>query len=449
MRKKIIERINIGILALSAAGCIGAFSFFMLRPSAIHPIEVVHEKESLPNHAFAMQPEDYTAIREPFVRLQYVAPTIQLPDLRTFLVYSGKNGRPDAQLEKPVLHFSFNGQKNVVSTPASQPLYIVYDKGSAQKYSFSPYNAETPLWIEAVVQGSDAVVTLKMKNEVGEIISNPAAFGQFKLPEKEYTRLAGGSWEIGKWRVDPTLLSRQRARWFGQDLFLEKHGGEEYRQFKERQRVDFGENEEAYSIYVKVGDSLIWNGERWKVLEPGDKSLGLPLMVVKKVDERLMSLELWDIEGKGKIPLNLLKSVDHFAPQQLTQDFKFVGARTKSQFVFEVRDERMLLKPQDWILLTDEGWQKLATVEDIDDFVERKLTGTLFILNEVVSKEDKQMIMGTLFNPTRTDMQMVELAMQSGVSPSVMPPSPAAKPFPAAPEADAATPLAREKTEKR
>ena len=372
------------------------------------------------------------AIGEPFVHLQFVAPTLQLPDLRNLLVYCGKNGRPDAQLDKPMLHFSFNGLKTVVSTHAGQPLYLAYDKGAAQKYSFSPQNRETPLWVEAAIQGTEAIVSLKMKNENGEVISTPAAFGQFKLPEKEYVRLAGSSWEIGKWRVDPTLLSRQRARWFGKDLFLEKHGGDEFQQLKEKQRIDFGEKEELYSVYVKVGDSLIWDGKKWIVLEPGRKSLGLPLMVVKKIDERLMSLELWDVDGKGKVPLNLLRSVDHFTVQQLVQDFKFVGARTKSQFVFEVRDERILLKPQDWILLTDDGWKKLATIEEIDAFVERKLLGTLFVLHDV--KDDK--LTGTLFNPTRTDAQLVELVMQAGASPQL-----SSQPAMLAPGIENATPL--------
>lgn len=417
MRKKFIEWINFGMLALFALTCLGTFAFFIVRPSEILPMEVKSEKESLPQNAFAMNPEDYEAIGDPFVHLHFVAPTLQLPDLRALLVYCGKNGRPDAQLDKPVLHFSFNGLKQIVSTYAGQPLYLAYDKNAIQKYSFSLQNRETPLWIEAAIQGNEALISLKMKNENGDVISTPTTFGHFKLPEKEYVRLAGSSWEIGKWKVDPTLLSRQKAKWYGKDLFLEKHGGDEYQHLRERQRIDFGEKESTYSVYVKVGDSLIWEGEKWVVLEPGHKSLGLPLMIVKKIDERLLSLELWDVDGKGKIPLNLLRSVDHVPTQQLIQDFKFVGARTKSQFVFEVKEERILLKPQDWILLTEDGWKKLATVEDIDAFVDRKLIGTLFVLHDV--KDDK--LNGTLFNPTRTDAQLVELVMQTGATPQLCP----------------------------
>jgi len=66
--------------------------------------------------------------------------------------------------------------------------------------------------------------------------------------------------------------------------------------------------------------------------------LGKPLLVVKKVDERLMTFEVWDSEGKTKIALNLLKSSEPPPPVQLLQSFKFVSSRTRSQFVFEINN---------------------------------------------------------------------------------------------------------------
>jgi hypothetical protein len=134
-------------------------------------------------------------------------------------------------------------------------------------------------------------------------------------------------------------------------------------------------------------------------------------MSIKKIDDRLMSFELWDAEGKNKITLNLLKSTEGWVPQNI-QAFKFVGARTRTQFVFEINKERILLSPQDWLLLIDNNWKKLTTPEEIDAYVERKTIGPLFVFDGVEKKDDKQVMQGTLFNSTRTDTQSVEIPMQ-------------------------------------
>ena len=126
-----------------------------------------------------------------------------------------------------------------------------------------------------------------MKNENGELVKEPSSNSEFILQQKEYGRFAnnGTNWELGKWRVDGMLLSRQHARWFGQDKFLEKHGGEEFQSLVNKQRVDFGEGDDIYSVYVGIDDSLIWNNERWQLAKAGKETLGNPLMQLKKSDE--------------------------------------------------------------------------------------------------------------------------------------------------------------------
>jgi hypothetical protein len=134
--------------------------------------------------------------------------------------------------------------------------------------------------------------------------------------------------------------------------------------------------------------------------------------VIKKIEERLMNMELWDPEGKGKVSLNLLKSSEPQAPVNIQQKFKFVGARTRSQFVFEIDGDRLLLSPHDWLLLTKDGWIKLQTPEEIDAYVERKTPGPLFVFDSVEKRDDHLLLLGTLFNTSRTDMQPIEIPLQ-------------------------------------
>lgn len=373
----------------------------------------------LPKGAFELTEQAYQQAGEIVLALQQLPPTMQLPDLRSQLVYYGKNGRPDAQSEHLLLHFSLNGNnKTIASIAPREKLYLVYDQKSAGgRYSFSPSNEKTSLWIEGTPIDNEVQIQVVMENDKGEYISEPEAFAQFRLSEKGFTHYAGINWEIGNFRVDATLLARQRARWFGEDRFLEHHGGEEFKDSIGRQRIDFGENEDRYSVFVKAGDCLVWDQNRWKRVPPGKESLNYPLLVVKKIDERLMSFELWDVEGKGKVLLNLLKSSEPWVVQNaqtLQHMFKFLGARTKTQCVFEINRERVILRPSDWLLLTAKGWKKLVTEEEIDNYVRRKLSGTLFVFEGISRKDERQIMVGTLYSPSRHESQAVELALQVG-----------------------------------
>lgn len=413
MVRKWLTWANYLIAALAVLCAALGFAFLVMRPSSIEITDNLAVKTGLPKKSFILPPEAYVAVGNPLLSLQFAPMSMQLPDLKRHLVYYGKNGRPDAALDKPLLHFSFTGNKIISSASPGERLYILYDRTlHPPQYVFSPNNQPTSLWMEAEAKDNEAHVNVSMKGETGEILTNPQENARFILPEKEFVRFGGASWEIGKNRVDATLLARQRARWYGSDLFFERHGGPEYKNYIGKQRIDFGEGEELYSTFVGVQDALIWDNERWKQVQAGPATLGKPLLVVKKIDERLMNLELWDPDGKGKVLLNLLKSVEASQQQNILANFKFVGARTRTQFVFEVDKERMLLSPKDWLLLTQQGWIKLSTPQEIDDYVERKLTGPLFVFDEVERKDDRSSLKGTLFNTARTDLQEVELPLQ-------------------------------------
>lgn len=414
MVKKWISLINYGAGAAIALLLLFAAYFYLASQTSFPTNDTIARKTVLPKCAFERAAEEYERISSPALSLEYSPLSVQLPDLRRHLIYYGKNGRPDAKDEKLApLYFTFTGNKSPSPILPGERRYILYDKQQTpNQYVFSPDNAPTPIWIEATAQGNQAIVKVRMNGENGQIISEPAAYGQFSLQEKEFVRFGGTVWELGKWRVDGTILARQRARWFGIDKFLEKHGGPEYQDMVAKQRIDFGENDEAYSVYVGLNDCLIWKENRWQSIRPGEDTLNYVLLCVKKIDERVMNLELWDIGGKGKVSLNLVKANEAWLPQNLEQSFKFVGARTRTQFVFEINKERMLVSPQDWLLLTESGWKKLSTPKDIDDYVERRKVGPLFVFDSVERKDDRQVIIGTLFNAPRTEMVTIELPLQ-------------------------------------
>lgn len=389
------------------------------RPGEILQGDVELKQSRLPKGAFELAADAYKKFDHSLLVLQDAPPSLQVPDLKNQLIYYGKNGRPDSQADNTSFHFSINGTKSIVSIGPDERLYLIYDKKSGpSRYIFSPDNEKTSLWIEAKPSDlpNEILVNVSMENEKGELINEPKSNAEIKIAEKEFIRYAGVNWEIGTWRVDGTLLARMRARWYGPDLFLENHGGEQYAHTVGKQRIDFGEGDDIYSVFVQVGDCLIWDAEKnkWVAIKPGVDSQKYPLLVIKKMEDRLMSLELWDVDGKGKIALNMLKSTEPMLTansHNIQNVFKFVGARTRTQCVFEINNERVVISPADWMLLTPKGWKKLSTEEEIDQYVNRKSTGTLFVFDKLSRKDEKQVMLGLLYNTSRCEFQQVELPL--------------------------------------
>lgn len=412
MGKKWLYWTNALLLGCFSALSIAIIGVAWIRPSEISMPQISERKTALPKGAFVLSKEAYQAIASSTLSLKFTSPIMQLPDLKPHLTYYGINGRPDATIDRTVLHFALANQKSFASIVPGERLYVLYDKSQTPgKYIFSPQNSETALWMEVLQEKNEAIVKVSMKNEQGDIIREPSPHAEFTLAEKEMAR-STGNWDIGKWRVDGSLLARQRARWYGPDLFLENHGGDDFTIAMGKQRLDFGEEDETYSCFASEGDNLVWDGSRWEEVSTEEDTRGKPLLHVKKLDERLMHLEVWDPEGKSKVVLNLVKLTEPWAPQNIIKDFKFIGARTRTQCAFEIGQERMILKPHDWLLLTDAGWKKMTTSEEIDDYVARKLTGALFIFDGLIKKDDKQVLVGTIYNNARTEAHTIELAVQ-------------------------------------
>lgn len=408
---KLLRRANL-LLTAAFGLSLGLATFSYLRPvPEIELPEASVQRTSLPKGAFSWEKEAYDAIGSPALALSGEAPSLFLPDLRQILVYHGSNQRPDAQMDQQRLHLSLRSsgsQPEIASVTPGEPVYISLD--SKGKFSFSERNARTPLWVTVESGEEGAEVVVKLKGPQNEIISNPDNFHRFSLEEKTLSRFRSSPWKIGGFRVDGSLLARQRTRWYGRDQFLEEHGGESYNYAQSKEKIEFGQDDKRYAVFAGVGDILVWNGNAWEATEPGPSSWGKPIMQVKKIDDRIMNLEIWDPEGKTHVPINLIRSRELWRPEMVESDFRFVGSRTKSQTIVEINGERMILRPHDWLIRSENGWEKVDTVDAIDDYVDRRLVGELFVFDGVLRKDGQQILQGHMFNSSRSDVQFVELS---------------------------------------
>lgn len=406
------------------------------------------ELTQLPKSLFAESDDFFQNIGESFLTLKWVPPQMQLPDLRSELIFYGKNARPDFLPGKSSFHVSLKSSGEKLLIREGERTYLVYqgnyfpkekkqeafyehigsssqpiwgdvslkgEQNDKNSYVFSPGNQPTPLWFEVKNSGELTIeVRIHMLDEKGALVVSPAELRVFQLQIQDFSKAQAGSWDLGGWRVDSTLLVRQKARWVGPDLFLKLHGGNEFAHIEGKERIDFFEHPNLCSCFVSVNDFLIWKDGRWSVAKDTDNTEHFPLLVVKKIEEKILSLELWDAEGRGKTLLSLIRAKDHNGLPDLSQEFKFVGAKTWAQFIVECRSGiRMTLKPNDWLVLTQNGWVKLDSPSQIDDFVNQSLIGPLFILDKMVKKNGRQVLMGHLFNTTRTSVEEIELTSSS------------------------------------
>jgi hypothetical protein len=406
------------------------------------------ELKDLPKSPFSECDEFFSEIGASLFNLKWVPPQMQLPDLRHELLFCGKNARPDSLPGKASFYFALktSGERSLVRE--GERTYLVYqgicvarefpqnasiqtfttnpltlwgdaspknEKIEKTPYVFSPGNQPTPLWFEVNTVHEQAVeVRVSMLDEKGSLVVSSSDLRTFQLQLQEQAKSQIQGWELGGQRVDASLLVRQKARWIGRDIFLEMHGGEEFAFSIGKERIDFGDGQGLYSCFIAAGDALIWKEGRWHVVGSDEPTQQLPLLVVKKVDEKIISFELWDPDGRGKILLSLLRSKDHNGMPNVSQEFKFVGAKTWAKFIVECRTGgRMTLKPHDWLVMTAEGWIKLDGPAQIDAYVEQSLSGPLFILEKMDKKNGRQVLIGHLFNAARTEVELVELTSSS------------------------------------
>jgi len=437
-----ISVVNCVLLGLTLL--VSAFFLFSAQKEEIPATLPRLELKDLPKSPFSEADDFFSEVGVSLFALKWVAPQMQLPDLRQELLFCGKNARPDSLPGKASFYFSLKTSGERALIREGERTYLIYQGICSHKlqpqaeskdpiaantfllegetplknanneknsYVFSPGNQPTPLWFEVAHSGEQTVeVRVSMLDEKGALVISPSDLRTFLLQLQEHTKSQAQGWELGGQRVDASLLVRQKARWVGPDLFLEMHGGDEFAYTFGKERIDFTDSSGIYSCFVTAGDFLTWKEGRWQVAKEGADTQQLALLIVKKIEEKIISFELWDPEGRGKILLSLIRMKDHIGMPNLSQEFKFVGAKTWAQFIVECRTgERMTLKPHDWLVLTQEGWIKLDHAQQVDAFVEQSLTGPLFILEKMDKKNGRQVLLGHLFNTTRTEVESVEL----------------------------------------
>jgi hypothetical protein len=400
-----------GIIAAAALTVGSSSLIYSSREKSFDQPAIAPRSTTLPGSSFSSKPENYAQLGERVLDLHFETPSLGVPDLRSTLVYHGKNSRPDAK--SSTLFFSLSNPQDIHPIPQGRPIYLLAGARPDRKWDFSPQNQPTDTWFQASLRGPQAAVEVRTKDEEGKQVDKPRERAAFSLPEKPIPPGASTGWNIDKLRVDGTLLIRQKAKWSGRDLFLEKHGGPEYQSFMGKQRIVFGAQDQSYSVYAGPGDFFVWKEGRWQSVLKGEETEGLPLLKIEKIDDRIMTFTLFDPTGQWKQSINIIKTPDPFPSEELSREFQFVGARTRTYSMFKIGQMREIVGPQDWFLYTGEGWKKLKSRKEVDSFVLGETRGALLVIDRIGKENEEKFLEATLFNASRSDSIPILLPLRT------------------------------------
>lgn len=330
--------------------------------------------------------------------------TEQVPDLRQELVFLGINGRPDAAKKNVFLKLSSSGQHCL--TAMGERIYLV--KTICDSFSFS--TEPTDLWIECLSLKEERIeVGINLIGLNGELVKKALV-----LPKRAEPLV----WEIGGIRVDPSFGVKQKMRRVGCDRFLAMYGGAEYADKAAKERVDFSSlSGENYCRYLTEGDLLLWDGDRWQTMGvfQGNGEL-VPLLEVSRIDEKFMTLTLWDVNGLAHQTINLVKMTS--SPMEIAEILKelsFVGMRTWTKPILQAGNDRLVLSPDDWVIYTDAGWKKVLTRKQIEDYLSGSLQTPLLVFHAIEHEEQGMVLAGHLFNAQRTLVESITLPLKQTI----------------------------------
>ena len=227
------------------------------------------------------------------------------------------------------------------------------------------------------------------------------------------------------------MLTRAKVMWFGEDLFLKNHASSTEKQL---QRLDFL-GSKPKSHYISADRYLILNEKKeWELVStdsvPEGESLGgyLKNKVYVELGEVLengqkLSLNLWPVGGYRKIQVVLDKRSEAENSQEpwditaLKERIKLKGVRSGQIALVQLDKTPMQLRPQDWFLLKEQGgWQKISTVQMVDDFVQGTLRGSLFMVLQVEDKSENPIVNAELAGTTLATTDKHNLGSQTATT---------------------------------
>lgn len=313
--------------------------------------------------------------------------------LSDLFYYIGKNQRPDA-LNGKSLWIEYKPGSLLYEIVEDRPYYI---QQTAEETIF----VEEPEASNYTLEFSEVSGKLIVDIHPHDIENKGYEFTLQNKPDKiEY---------IGEDVFDNHYANKLQATWWGSDAFLREFGGDEYAFALDKERIDFIVDKEIYSVFVSLGEILVFAEGKWHNLREKN-SKDYPMLVVKKIDNQHLTLCLYSQLGTRPF----MHQLSCLTPQQAVElgGLKFVGAKTQNKWIICSKSNRFIIEPGDWLLYQNkEGWTKLTSLSDIENYVHTPMIGYLFIVESVACDTRPCQLVGKLVNPQRTAVNSHQIVL--------------------------------------
>jgi len=358
--------------------------------------------------SFAQKTTLHESLQQPLFHLSKVDRPLRLPDLRTHLLYFGAGGRPDRAPSDSVVQYGLRNVQGVYCTPVSEKVSLQFDPGT-RKWAVS--SEPTSLQLEFIIHIGGAEVLVELEGDDGKPITTPPELHRFTLGQTPLPPSANTfqEWTIGSWRAEPTILEKQGALWYGRDLVVETLGGEDYAFEAGRERVQFGTEDDAYVLWVGEGDAFVFEENRWHRVTLGPESIGKNLLRAKSIDQRSILFDLWNEEGSSHVIATLMRRSDTFDTKM--PPMRLVGALSKKRWIAEIQGKRVVLAPDDWIVLTSNGYTRIDSSEQLDAYIEGRLSGGLLAFSGIEKIQGESCLVGSFFNSSRSQQDSIAVSL--------------------------------------
>jgi hypothetical protein len=256
---------------------------------------------------------------------------------------------------------------------------------------------ESLFWIEL---SNDHANQIHVKTLITTLEGQTIEAGSFYAPVKEMPIHNAQSL-----RENSPFRELADARWWGRDLFKGAQACSE--------RLEIGS---AEILELNRSDWLLFQGGLWEKTSVPDPHL--PIAHIQSISPNTLIFEGWDDAGHTRVALNL--AVGPSFKSRAESLLSSIRIRSEKQISCMIEKQCMVLKTGDWVLKADPRWKVIRKKEEQNAFLDGKLYGELFILDQILQKQGQKVIQGRLFNSARTQMIPIEIAAKSVRAPKDM-----------------------------
>ncbi len=378
---RVVRLINWCLLACCL--CVGSLFFYLstdsfpIFPAKAYPRKSVVKPALLQTRVFEKSP----------LALQIQRDSFPFPSLKDEICYLGHNTRPDADVNDTVAHLWFKGKKQIHCCHVNEPIFLSYENGL-----LSASNTQTPLMLSLSTDG------LGLKMEAMLNIENQCrSFKWQAQPQRVPQRLSPDS------SLAKACEKLKRLKVYGPDRFIELYGGAEFEAQKCALRVE----EDGLLNFLNDGDCWIWK-DKWCKAGNFSSSQSYPLARFSTQGQRV-EVTLWDVDGVNQMQFS--PQLVNIGPRALkAQDiFKQIRKRTHSSVSCRIDGKARIMRKGDWLVKQGDSWHTLRSIEEIDACVQGRISGDLFVFDELEKRSSDWVMRGRLFDQRRTQVQEVAL----------------------------------------